>query len=153
MYRERLGLPTWWWLATLAGVLVLGTMLWTVLPVALGIASYAVLGVASAALLYSWGAVTIEVTDAALRAGPQVLELAAIGEVAAMDVAQTRALRGPQANPAAYLLVRPYLPESVYLEVAGRPQHRPYWLIGTRNPAGLVAAIEDARRRSRSSVG
>ncbi len=152
MYRERLGVPISWWLATLAGVLVLGTMLWTVLPMALGITCYAILGVGSVALLYFWGAVTVEVTDATLRAGPQVLPLDAIGEVAAMDAAQTTALRGPQANPAAYLLVRPYLPESVYVEVAGRPPQRPYWLIGTRNPAGLATAIEDARHRSRSSV-
>lgn len=152
MYRERLRVPTSWWLATLTGVLLLGTMLWTVLPMALGIACYAVAGAASVAQLYFWGAVTVEVTESALRVGSRSLELAAIGEVAAMDVAQTRALRGPQANPAAYLLVRPYLPESVYVEVAGRPPQRPYWLLGTRNPAGLAAAIEDVRHRSRSSV-
>jgi hypothetical protein len=148
VYRERLGVPISWWLATLAGVLVLATMLLAVLPTALGIASYAALGVASAALLYFWGALTVEVTDASLRVGSQVLPLAAIGEVAAMDVEQTRALRGQQANPAAYLLIRPYLPESVYVEIAGRPPEQPYWLIGTRNPAGLVAAIEDAMRAS-----
>jgi Protein of unknown function (DUF3093) len=147
VYRERLGVPTAWWLITSACILLLGTMLWTVLPVALGIASYVVLGAASTALLHLWGAATIEVTDTALRAGSQVLPISAIGEVAAMDVAQTRALRGPQANPSAYLLVRPYLPESVYIEIAGRPPRRPYWLIGTRNPAGLTEAIEQARRR------
>ena len=149
VYRERLGVPAAWWLITSACVLLLGTMLWTVLPVALGIASYVVVGAASAALLHFWGATAVEVTDSALRAGSQVLPLSAIGEVAAMDVAQTRALRGPQANPSAYLLVRPYLPESVYVEIAGRPPRRPYWLIGTRNPAGLTAAIEQARRRVR----
>jgi Protein of unknown function (DUF3093) len=146
VYRERLGVPIWWWLATLAGVLLLGSMLWTVLPTALGIASYAVLGTASVALLHFWGAVTIEVTGTELRSGSQSLDLAAIGEVAAMDLAQTRALRGPQANPAAYLLIRPYLPKSVYVEVAGQPRRWPYWLIATRNPAGLAAAIDDARR-------
>lgn len=153
VYRERLGVPISWWLATLTGVLLLGTMLWTVLPMALGIACYAAAGAASAAVLYFWGIVTVEVTDSALRVGSHSLELAAIGEVAAMDVTQTRALRGPQANPAAYLLIRPYLPESVYVEVAGRSPHRPYWLLGTRNPAGLAAAIEDARRAPRSPVG
>jgi hypothetical protein len=149
VYRERLGVPISWWLATLPGVLLLGTMLWIVLPLALGIASYAVLGAASVALLYFWGAVTVEVTGTALRVGSQALDLAAIGEVAAMDVAQTRALRGPRANASAYLLIRPYLPESVYIEVAGRPPQRPYWLIGTRNPAGLAAAIEGARQTDR----
>ena len=43
--------------------------------------------------------------------------------------------------------IRPYLPESVYLEVAGRPAAQPYWLIGSRRPAELAAAIETARSR------
>jgi len=147
LYRERLGVPTSWWLVTLACAALLGTPLWAGLSIAFAIAIYAILGAVCAVVLHLWGAATIEVTDTVMRAGSQVLPLSAVGEVAAMDAAQTRALRGPEANPAAYLLIRPYLPESVYVEVAGRPQQRPYWLIGTRSPSGLAAAIEDARRR------
>ena len=75
-------------------------------------------------------------------------DLDQVGEVGAMDAAQTRALRGPRADPAAWLIVRPYLPESVYIEVAGRPAGRPYWLIASRTPARLAAAIDAARSRA-----
>src|SRR5262249_52008057 len=76
-----------------------------------------------------------------LRVGSRTLALSQITEVSAMDAAQTTALRGPRADAAAYLLIRPYLPESVYFAVAGQP----YWLIGTRRPAELAAAVTQAR--------
>ena len=79
-----------------------------------------------------------------LRAGRHRLPLATAGEVTALDEAQTRALRGPSANPGAIMLMRPYLRRAVYVEIAD-PGDTPYWLIGTRHPAELAAAITAAR--------
>ena len=72
------------------------------------------------------------------------------GEVAALDEAQARALRGPRADPGAFMLIRPYLKLAVYIEVTGEHQDRPYWLIGTRRPAELAAAIERSRPQARA---
>ena len=141
VYRERLGVPFSWWLVTTACVLLLGTTLWAGLSVTIGVATYAGLELACALVLVGWGAVTIEVTERDLRAGSKRLPLGRITEVAVLDAAQSRALRGPRADPAAYLLIRPYLPASVYVEVTGQP----YWLIATRKPTELAAAIERAR--------
>src|SRR5262249_18933640 len=91
--------------------------------------------------------------------GPGRLQLAAVGEVSALDEAQTRSLRGPRADPAAFLVIRPYLRRAVYVAVArpgaeSRRGHRrlrlrgfrprvemvnpvvdsPYWLVSTRHP-------------------
>src|SRR6266571_3961071 len=151
VYRERLGVPISWWLATTACVLLLGTTLWAGLSVTAGVASYAGLESACALALLGWGAAAVEVTERELRAGSRRLPLRLVADVTALDAAQTRALRGPRADPAAYLLVRPYLPASVYVEVAGRPPERPYWLVGTRKPAELAAAVE--RARSARSAG
>jgi Protein of unknown function (DUF3093) len=82
------------------------------------------------------------------RAVPTVairLPLATAGEVRPLDQAQTRVMRGPRANPAAYVLIRPYLRESVYVEVIGADARWPYLLIGTRHPASLADAIERSR--------
>jgi hypothetical protein len=82
------------------------------------------------------------------RAVPPVairLPLATAGEVRPLDQAQTRMMRGPRANPAAYVLIRPYLRESVYVEVIGADARWPYLLIGTRHPARLADAIERSR--------
>jgi hypothetical protein len=148
-YRERLGVPAWWWPVTAAcvlmlGSLLLGTTLLLGLSLLIGGIIYAVLFAACAALLLWWGASDIEVTGTELRAGGERLPVAQIGTAAAMDRAQTRELRGSRADPAAYLLTRPYLGESVYVEVTGPAGGRPYWLIGTRRPADLAAAIEAA---------
>ncbi len=144
-YRERLGAPTSWWLATAGCVLLFGTTLWAGLSPVAAVAVYAGLGAASAAGLLAWGSATVEVSESDLRAGQQRLPLAQAGLVATLTKEQARELRGPRADPAAYLLIRPYLAEAVYVEVAGRPANRPYWLIGTRHPADLAAAIERAR--------
>jgi hypothetical protein len=82
------------------------------------------------------------------RAAPPVtirLPLATAGQVRPLDQAQTRMMRGPRANPAAYVLIRPYLRESVYVEVIGADARWPYLLIGTRHPASLADAIERSR--------
>jgi hypothetical protein len=141
-YTERLGVPASWWLVVTACVALLGTTLWAGLSLTWAIAIYAGLESACALTLLAWGAATIVITDTELRAGAQRLPLAKVADVTALDPAQTRALRGPRADPAAYLLVRPYLPRAVYVGIEGRPAERPYWLIGTRRPAELVAAIE-----------
>jgi hypothetical protein len=148
VYRERLGVPASWWLAGALCVFIFGTLTWAGFTVAIGIDVYLGLGALVASALLIWGAVVIEVTASELRVGSQRLALSEVSEVSALDVDQTTALRGPRADAAAYLLVRPYLPESVYVAVAGRPAGRPYWLIGTRHPAELAAAIETAGSRS-----
>lgn len=153
VYSERLGAPASWWLVVTACVALLGTTLWAGLSVTLAIVIYAGLESACALLLVAWGAATIEVTAGELRAGSQRLPLELIDSVTALDAEQARALRGPKADPAAYLLVRPYVPRAVYVAVAGRPAARPYWLVGTRRPAELAAAIERARSAAREQPG
>jgi Protein of unknown function (DUF3093) len=71
--------------------------------------------------------------------------------VIARDEKQTKALGGPRADPAAHLLLRPYLKRAVYVSLADPADGVPYWLIATRHPAELAAAIDSARHDSRQS--
>jgi hypothetical protein len=148
VYRERLGVPAWWWLAATILILLIGTMLWLGLSLVFAVLVYVVFGGLTTAALSALGKALIEVTDTEIVVAGRRLPLAEAGEVSALDVAQTRELRFARADPAAYLLARPYLPRSVYIEVAGRPADCPYWLIGTRRPAAFAAAIEQARSRT-----
>lgn len=155
-YREQLRVPISWWLVGLLCVAIFGTTLWAGFSLFVAVACYLVLGGGCAAWLLIWGKATIEVTGGELRAASARLPLSQTGQVAALDEAQARALRGPRANPAAFLLIRPYLRFAVYIEVTGNDAAQPYWLIGTRRPAELAAAIERSRpqaRASGSSVG
>jgi hypothetical protein len=145
VYHERLRVPISWWLLGLTAVLLLAAELAAGLPWPAVAGIYAGLAGGCAAALARWGWVSVEVAGGELRAGRSGLPLAAAGEVAALDEAQTRALRGPRADPAAIVLVRPYLRRAVYVEVTAGVQGEPYWLVGTRHPAELAAAISSAR--------
>ena len=144
-YRERLRVPLAWWLLAVPSVLILGATLYAGLTGPWPVIIIVVLIVGCAVLLIAMGLATVEIRDGPLRAGDAVLPLTAVSEVVCLDEKQTTRLRGPRADPAARLYSRPYLKESVYLAVAPSGPAVPYWLIGTRHPAELAAAIERCR--------
>jgi Protein of unknown function (DUF3093) len=150
-YFERLWTPFSWWLAGLFTVLTFGSIVWGGFSLLVGAAVYAGLLAVQAVLLLGWGHTSIRVSSGELRAGRATLPLALAGEVRALDPDQSRAMRGPHADPRARLLLRPYLHEAVYVETTGADQP-PYWLIGTRRPAELAAAIERSRPASHSDT-
>ena len=149
-YTEQLRAPAAVWCLAMFSAFLFATMAWAGFNVLAAIASYLVICGGCAAVLLAWGHATIQVTDGELRAGSATLPLAVAGEVAALDEAGTRAMRGPNADPQAYMLTRPYLKQAVYVEVIGEHQNRPYWLIGTRRPTELAAAIERSRPQART---
>jgi hypothetical protein len=144
-YRERLRVPLAWWLLAVPTVLILGATLYAGLAEPWPVIIMIGLAAGCAALLITMGLATVELRDGVLRAGDAVLSLTAVSEVACLDENQTRRLRGPRADPAARVYSRPYLKESVYLAVAASGSAAPYWLVGTRHPAELAAAIERCR--------
>jgi hypothetical protein len=149
-YTEHLRAPAGVWLLAMFSAFTFASFAWAGFDVLVAIGSYVVICGGCAALLLAWGHAAIEVSDGELRAGKFTLPLATAGEVAALDEARTRALRGPNADPRALIMSRPYLKLAVYVEVTGEHQNRPYWLIGTRRPAELAAAIERSRPQART---
>jgi len=145
-YRERLRAPASWWITGMIMMLTFGSIVWFGFPIWAGALTYALVIAVTAAFLLNWGRARIEVTSTELVAEGHRLPLSSVGEVRQLDEAHTRALRGPRADPRAYLLIRPYLRQSVYVEVAGPDGHAPYWLLATRQPAQLAAAIEIFRQ-------
>jgi hypothetical protein len=150
VYHERLRVPVSWWVLGMISLLMLGAGFLAGFDWEPALGVYGILTVGLAALLIGWGWLRTEVADGELRVGRDRLPLAQAGEVTALDEDQTRALRGPRADPAAFLMARPYLPRSVYIAVDGPGARGPYWLIGTRRPEELAAAIEAARPAARA---
>jgi len=144
-YRERLRVPLAWWLLAVPTVLILAATLYAGLAEPWPVVIVTGLAGGCAALLITMGLGAVEVRDGTLRAGKAVLPLTAVSEVVSLDEKQTMLLRGPRGDPAAYTYSRPYLKESVYLAVSAPGSAAPYWLIGTRHPAELAAAIERCR--------
>ena len=150
-YRERLLVPVSYWLLTVPVVVTLGAEAYffvdgIIPPLVIG-ALFAIV----ATFLVHWSTATIEVAGGVLRAGKDALALSDADEVIALDEKQATALRGPRADPAAHILLRPYLKRAVYVSLADPGEGVPYWLVATRRPEELAAAIESARHDSPQS--
>jgi hypothetical protein len=160
-YRERLLVPVSYWLLAVPVVVTLGAEAYFFVDGFIPPLVIAALFAIVAAFLVHWSSATIEVAGGRLRAGKDSLALSGASEVIALDERQARALSGPRADPAAHLLLRPYLKRAVYVGLAGSAEGAraggaraggvPYWLVATRHPAELAAAIESARHDSRQS--
>jgi hypothetical protein len=144
-YRERLHVPVRWW----AVLLLLLFSLWLAVAVSTPpLVMWAATVLATtigAGLLVSYGSARLEVTPQALRAGRARLEWACCGPATALDAEETRRLHGVDADPRAYLLVRPYIPAAVRVEVDDPADPTPYWMLSTREPRRLAESINAAR--------
>jgi hypothetical protein len=140
-YRERLLVPVSYWLLAVPSIAFLGAEAWFVAGGIIPPITLAVLSVISAIFLINWGSATIEVTGGVLRAGRDTLPLSEAGEVVALDEEQAALMRGARADPAAHLFLRPYVKRAVYIGLADPTDGVPYWLISTRHPDRLTAAI------------
>lgn len=108
------------------------------LPVALGI-----FAIVTGSLLLS--APTISVSGGELTAGSARIPVALLGAVETLGADRLRATIGPGADARAFLLVRGYIHRGVKLEVVDPEDPAPYWVLTSRRPAELAAAIEAAR--------
>lgn len=141
VYDERLGVPLRWWaLATM----FLASMLIAFLvatPAWVAMAGTAVLVALVLALFLGYGAARVSVRDGVLTAGRARISLEHVGEVEALDAARTRLLAGREADARAYLLLRPYLSRAVRIGIVDPADPTPYWLVSSRRPDRLAAAL------------
>jgi DUF3093 family protein len=152
-YRERLLVPVSYWLLAVPSIAFLGAEAWFIAggivpPLTLGI-----LSVIAAIFLINWGNAKIEVAGGVLRAGRDTLPLSEAGEIVPLDEKQAAQLRGPRADPAAHLFLRPYVKRAVYVAIANPSDGVPYWLVSTRHPDRLTAAMGDAGSGSGPGAG
>lgn len=129
--------PGRWWV--LAALLV--ASFWLAMAAALpGWVAWLLTALAAAVtalLLGGYGAARVEVADGWLRAGRARIPVVLLGPVRPLDAEETRRAIGVDADARAFLLLRPYIPGSVRIEVADPADPTPYWLLSTRDPARL----------------
>lgn len=140
-YHERLRVPLRWWVQGTMLVAVLWLAIVVAVPGAVAWAVTAVAATVLVAVLLGYGAARVEVADGRLRAGRAVIEGGHLGPVAALDADETRRAAGVEADARAYLLLRPYLRRAVKVEIADPVDPTPYWLVSTRQPERLAAAL------------
>jgi hypothetical protein len=142
VYEERLVPPPWVWLAVLAVALVSAAALHGGAPGWRAVVPYAVLlPVAVGALvLASRGRITV--ADGVLHVPGARIGLHHLGGATPLSREGTRRVRGPLAEPRAFVVTRGWLTESVRVQVEDPDDDTPYWLVGTRRPAQLAAALQ-----------
>jgi hypothetical protein len=86
-------------------------------------------------------AIRLRVDGAQLWVGRAVLELGCVSAVRGLDAEATRIRTGPEADARAHLVLRPYVRPSVELTLDDPADPVPYWLVSTRRPARLAAAV------------
>jgi hypothetical protein len=144
-YTERLRVPWWAWpiALTMAGLLAaevfLGrktTLVWV---------PYAVLLPVTAAALLRLGHLRVRVAGGEFRVDDAHLPVTYITEVNTLDANAKRALLGPLAVRHAFVVQRPWIAGGVRVVIDDPADPTPYWVVSSRRPAQLAAALVRAR--------
>ena len=141
-YREKLWPAVWLYLAT-ALVIPASILVFTPIDLRVGIAVAVVLyGACVAALII--GAPVVEVTSTEFIAGRARLPLSLVGTAAGFSGLEARDERGPRLDARAWLLIRGWIDPVVKVNVTDAADPAPYWLVSTRHPESVVAALQAA---------
>ncbi len=148
VHSERLRVPVWWWvgLAAVTGIVVaqgvmVGASWWLWLLVVLVPALLAWLFVK-----VSTERIEVEADGqggGTLYAGQARLPFEAISRSAVVPATAKQAAMGRQLDPEAFVVHRGYIPTMVIVVLDDPLDPTPYWLVSTRDPEGLAAALPD----------
>lgn len=142
IYREKLWPAPWLYIAT-ALVMPASLLVFVPINIEVGIVVAIVLYAACVALLILTSPV-VAVTDTHVLAGKAKLPLSITGSATAYRGEQASFERGRHLDARAWLLIRGWISPVVKVEVLDINDPAPYWLISTRTPEKLVAAITEA---------
>ncbi len=142
-------------LGALGGV-VAGALVWPFFPT-VGYVVGAVVAVAVVvALLVTSPLVVVDLGDPelgespVLHAGQAHIGVEHLGRTEVLDADAKRAAMGTEADARAYVCHRSWVPEAVRVEVVDPRDPVPYWLIASRRPAELAAALRRAGQAAHS---
>lgn len=140
-HHERLSVPLRWWVQ---GTMLVATF-WLAFVVSMpAVAAWSATGVlllAMVALFRGYGSPRVDVEDGWLQAGRARISGEFVGGAESLDPDATRRVAGRDADARAFLLLRPYLKRAVRVTVRDQRDPTPYWLVSTRDPEHLAAAI------------
>jgi DUF3093 family protein len=147
IYVERLSVRARWWVIVIAIALFGSAELFAGFDGRVIAIVVAAVLVPTITLLALTGRTVLRVDYEGLHVGDATMTYDDMEAVEALDAPATRLLLGPQADPAARLFVRGYIREAVVVRPM-RSEPVPYWLVSTRHPQQVIAAVEQAARAS-----
>ena len=149
MYDERLGVPLRWWVQATMFLASIWLAFVVALPQVVAWTAAGVLAGGVVALFVGYGAARVRVVDGVLRAGRAQIPVALLANPVPLDPEAARLLAGRDADARAFLLLRPYVKRAVRVDVVDPADPTPYWLVSTRRPEELAAALSALGLRQR----
>ncbi|WP_245849077.1 DUF3093 domain-containing protein [Lentzea kentuckyensis] len=141
-FRERLYVTWWIWPLPLLAAGLLAAEVHMGFPGVRSWLPYVILLPLTIVLIVRMGSTKVEVADGELRAGEAHIPLALLGEVEIIAQQDRRKTMGPHLDPAAYVVHRGWVKPLVRVRVTDPEDPTPYWIISTRHPEELAAAIK-----------
>jgi Protein of unknown function (DUF3093) len=109
---------------------------------------YLVLVPLAALGLWWLGRIRVAVRDGELWVDDAHLPVRYVAEVGVLDAAGKRAALGPQADPLAFVVQRPWVPGAVLVVLDDPADPTPYWVVSARHPERLARAVLAAKKLS-----
>jgi hypothetical protein len=133
--------PLWWYLPALGLAVLLGAEVHMGYPGIRSWIGYAITIPLCLGATVWLSRVRVQVADGELRAGEARLPLRHVGQVDVVPRAGKQVALGPELDPAAHLVHRAWVGPVVRIEVTDPDDDTPYWIVSTRDPDALVAAL------------
>ncbi|MDT7550648.1 MAG: hypothetical protein QOE84_3042 [Actinomycetota bacterium] len=140
-YVERWIVPWFWWPWALGLAVLVSAELHGGAPGTRAVLPYAVLLPLTVLLLALGSRGRIELRDGVLHVPGARIPVVHLDHGVVLDRQAFRQQTGPMADPRAFVVSRPWLHTAVRLMVADSEDPTPYWVVGTRRPAQLLAAL------------
>lgn len=144
LYRERLWPAPWLFLAT---ALVIPASILVLAPISV------FAGIITAIVLYAGCVVglilagpVVSVDAGVLHAGKASIPTRLLGEATPYRGRAAWRERGPGLDVRAFLLIRGWVDPIVRIPIEDAQDPTPYWIVSTRHPKELAAAINGSRR-------
>ena len=145
VYAEALRAPWWWYPVALlvAAILaaefhVAGVPLTDWIP-------YLIIGPLAVGIVWAVGRSSLEVVGGEIRIRDAHLPLEHISGLVGLDRRTMRLVVGREGDPAAFVQIRPWIGPGVQFWIDDEDDPTPYWVISTRHPEQLVAAVNAVR--------
>jgi hypothetical protein len=149
-YFERLRTPWWWYLASVGVSLLLGLEFAVAISGWIAWVPLALLLPAGLLIVWRLSSGSVSVDGATLRAGERTVPVAELERAIDLSATELRRLVGRHSDPLAFTYIRSWVGPGVQLVLRppADPQPErfpePYWVVSTRHPDRLLAAIHAA---------
>lgn len=114
---------------------------------------YAVIVPLTAVGMWYLGRIRVAVTNGELRVDDARLPVRHVADAVPLDATGRREILGPSAHPLAFVIQRPWIPGAVQVMLDDPADPTPFWVVSSRSPERLAAALLAARDGETAAPG